>query len=84
MNADSEKSLTGKEMQVRSKTLVTGVALYCASFAVAGNKTDYPKERIAEFVIEAGRNFAAFCLPPEEGKRQEDVCRLRIHYAECG
>jgi hypothetical protein len=72
MNADSDKSLTGKEMQVRSKTLVTGVALCCASFAVAGNKTDYPKERIAEFVIEkldVTSLPSAFRPKKEKGKR---------------
>ena len=37
---------------MKSKTFVTGVALCCASLAVADNRTDYPKDKIAEFVIE--------------------------------
>src|SRR5215510_11672933 len=44
--------LRERRCKVRSKTFVTAVALCCASLAVADNKTDYPKERIAEFVIE--------------------------------
>ena len=37
---------------MRSKAFVTVIALCYASLGVADNKTDYPKERIAEFVIE--------------------------------
>ena len=37
---------------MRSKAFVTVIALCCTSLAVADNKTEYPKERIAEFVIE--------------------------------
>src|SRR5260370_40171782 len=29
-------------------------------------------------------NFAAVYAPAEEGKRQEDICRLRIHGADSG
>jgi len=59
-------------MQVRSKTFVTGVALCCASLVVADNKTDYPKERIAEFVIEkldVTSLPSAFRPKKEKGKR---------------
>ena len=59
-------------MQVRSKPFVTGVALCCASLAVADNKTDYPKERIAEFVIEkldVTSLPSAFRPKKEKGKR---------------
>jgi hypothetical protein len=59
-------------MQVRSTTFVTGVALCCASLAIADNKTDYPKERIAEFVIEkldVTSLPSAFRPKKEKGKR---------------
>src|SRR5215469_8168572 len=44
--------LLERSVQVRSKVFLTVVALCYTRLMVAENKTDYPKERIAEFVIE--------------------------------
>jgi hypothetical protein len=39
-------------MKMKAKAVLAIVALSCAPFGVAGNKTEYPTEKVAEFVIE--------------------------------
>jgi hypothetical protein len=39
-------------MKMKTKALLAAVALSYASLGVAGNKAEYPNEKVAEFVIE--------------------------------
>ena len=72
MNSDSESPLLERSMQVRSKVALTVVALCYTPLVVAENKTDFPKERVAEFVFEKldiTSLPSAFRPKKEKGKR---------------
>jgi hypothetical protein len=59
-------------MKMRSKVLLAVVALSSASLAVAGNRAEYPHEKVAEFVIEkldVTSLPSTFRLKKEKGKK---------------